>query len=315
MTLPTSSRRLGRTDIQVTPVSIGCAEIGSMPDVFGYSVPRSRALATIRAALSAPVRLLDTASAYGDGASEALIGEVLRELGGLPPDRVVATKVGRNRQTGEFTGAAMLRYVERSASLLGLPTLPLLYLHSPEYLTWASALAKDGPIETLVGVRERGLARHLGVAGGSPEVLERYLQLGIFDVVLCHNRYTLLDRSASSLMDTAVARGIGMVNAAPYGGGFLARGPHADSRYAYAPAGSELLRAALAMERACHSRGISLAAAALQFSVRDPRVDTTVVGMSHPSRVRETDALLSTNIPPDLWQILDELAPVSDGKR
>src|SRR5579884_860013 len=122
-------RPLGSTGLQVTPICIGCAPLGNMPETFAYEVPEERALATIRAVFASPINFLDTAAAYGDGESERRIGVVLRELGGLPPGFVLATKADRNLQTGEFSGPQMRRSVERSLRLLGLERLQLVYLH------------------------------------------------------------------------------------------------------------------------------------------------------------------------------------------
>ena len=126
--------------------------------------------------------------------------------------------------------------------------------------------------------------------------------------MLCHNRFTLVDRSAEPLMEDACRREVAFVNAAPYGGGILAQGPDAQPRYAYEPAGKAILDAVRGMQRACAVQDVPLAAAALQFSVRDPRVASTVVGVSKPSRIEETARLLKQHIPDELWPELDSLA-------
>src|SRR5438034_1030294 len=105
-------RPLGSTGLQVTPICIGSAPLGNMPETFAYEVPEERALATIRAFFAGPLNFLDTAASYGDGESERRIGIVLGELGGLPPGFVLATKADRDMQTGIFTGAQMQRSVE-----------------------------------------------------------------------------------------------------------------------------------------------------------------------------------------------------------
>jgi D-threo-aldose 1-dehydrogenase len=63
-----------------------------------------------------------------------------------------------------------------------------------------------------------------------------------------------------------------------------------------------------AMQRACAAHGVPLAAAALQFSLRDSRVTSTVVGVSEPARIGQIMALMSEPIPDDLWAELDSLA-------
>src|SRR5258708_4157470 len=113
----------------------------------------------------------------------------------------------------------------------------------------------------------------------------RLVETGAFAVVLSHNRYTLLNVAAGPLWDLASRRGVGAVNAAPFGGGILSKGPSANSTYAYRPASADLLARARRLEDLCARHRVPLAAAALQFSMRDPRIASTVVGMSRPGRL------------------------------
>jgi D-threo-aldose 1-dehydrogenase len=138
--------------------------------------------------------------------------------------------------------------------------------------------------------------------------MKEFIATGEFVAVLSHNRFTLVDRSAGPLMDDALERGVAFVNGAPYGGGILAKGPDAQPKYAYRPASEAVRDAVRAMQRACAGHGVSLAAAALQFSLRDPRVTSTVVGVSEPSRIAEITALISEPIPAGLWAELDSLS-------
>src|SRR5579884_2979733 len=164
-TLSLSPRPLGKTGLMVTPLCLGCAELGNMPETFGYDVGEEQALATVRAIFDSPINFLDTAASYGDGESERRIGTVLRELGGLPAGFVLASKADRDLHTGEFSGAQMRRSVERSLRLLGLDQIQLLYLHDPEHITFEEAMAPGGPVEALLQCQREGLIAHLGVAG------------------------------------------------------------------------------------------------------------------------------------------------------
>jgi D-threo-aldose 1-dehydrogenase len=141
--------------------------------------------------------------------------------------------------------------------------------------------------------------------------MRRYLGTGIFEMVLTHNRYTLLDRSAETLFRTAHERGIGVPNAAPYGGGMLAKGPETQSQYAYGRRDAAVATAATAMRAAADRAKVPLTAAALQFSLRAPFIDSTVVGVSSPARVAQTLELASIPIPDELWEELDALVPDS----
>src|SRR6266487_4484601 len=264
---PLALRSLGSTGLQVTPICIGSAPLGSMPETFAYEVPEERALSTIRTFFASPLNFLDTAASYGDGESERRIGIVLREFGGLPSGFVLATKVDRDLQTGVFTGAQMRRSVERSLRLLGLEQLQLVHLHDPEHISFEEAMQPGGPVEVLLRCKEEGLIAHLGVAGGPIDLMIRFVETGLFEAAISHNRFTLLNREAEPLWDGGVRRGGAVLNAAPYGSGILGKGPGAYPRYMYSQASSELLRRARQMEETCKRYGLPLAAAALQFSL------------------------------------------------
>jgi D-threo-aldose 1-dehydrogenase len=286
---------------------MGCAELGNMPEAFAYSVGEEQALATIRAFFDSPLNFIDTAALYGDGESERRIGVVLRERSGLPPGVVLATKADRDLHTGDFSGDQMCRSVERSLRLLGLDRLQLVYLHDAEHTTFEQAMAPGGPVEALQRLKDEGVIAHLGVASGPIDLSMRFVETGAFEVALAHNRYTLLNTAAEPLWELCARKGVAMVNAAPYGSGILARGPGAYPRYAYQDAAGELLARAERLEELCARHGVPLAAAALQFSLRDRRITSTIVGLDRPELVTRTLELAQQPIPDALW---DELATV-----
>lgn len=108
-------------------------------------------------------------------------------------------------------------------------------------------------------------------------------------------------------MDACIDKGVAFLNAAPYGGGLLARGPGATTRYAYAEANDQLLRHAADLEALCTRHGIPMAAAALQFSMRDNRVTSTVLGTSSRARLEQTMTLAEQPISAAFWQAAEEL--------
>lgn len=220
---------------------------------------------------------------------------------------VIATKAARDLQTGEFTCDQMRRSVERSLQLLGVCHWQLCYLHDPEHTGFAAAMAPDGPVAVLRQLHEEGVISHLGIAGGPIAMMTQFVATDLFVAAISHNRYTLLKQEAELFWDIYQQHGVAALNAAPYGSGILAKGPSAYPYYMYGQASEEYLRQTYAMEALCQRYHVPLAAVALQFSLHDPRIVSTIVGMSKLGRLAETLALAQTPIPDGLWQELAKL--------
>lgn len=305
-------RPLGQTGLEVTPLAIGCAPLGSMPETFGYEVSVEQALETLRAVFESPINFLDTAASYSNGESERRIGMALREHGGrVPQGYVLATKADRDLITGDFSGDQIKRSVERSLRLLGLDRLQLVYLHDPEHTTFERVMAHRGPAAVLRRFKDERVIEHVGVAGGPIDLMIRYVMTGAFEAVITHNRYTLLSRIAEPLLQLGQRLGVAVINAAPFGGGILARGPGAFPKYSYKDASPEVLDKAGRMEAICRRADVPFAAAALQFSLRDPRIVSTIVGVSRPDRVRELVTLAAHPISEEVWAELGTIEPLA----
>jgi D-threo-aldose 1-dehydrogenase len=287
----------------VPPISLGCAQLASNPDAFGYAVSESLAHATVRAALESELNWLDTAAKYGHGESERRVGHVLRQMGGLPDGAFLETKIGVT-EDGRYDGQSTRELVERSRQLLGVETFELVFLHDPEQRTFEEIMAPDGPVAVLSGLRDAGVIRHLGLAGGPIDLMMRYVETGLFEAVITHNRYTLLKRPAEPLLDLCAERGLPLLNAAPYGSGILAKGPDHYPRYAYSQADDLTMERTHQLEAICGNYDVPLAAAALQFSLRDPRITGTIVGMTRPERIEQTLEFATVEIPDACWDDL-----------
>lgn len=298
----------GRTGLQVTSICLGCAPLASMPPLFS-PVPQEQAFELLRATFKSPIHFLDTAAGYGEGESERRIGVVLKEMGGLPADYVLATKADRNPDTNDFSGEQTKRSIERSLKLLGLDRIDIVHIHDPEYATttFEEMLAPGGAVDVLQHYKDQGIIKAIGIAGGPIELMTRFVETGSFDALLTHNRYNLIDRSANQLIEAATNRGMAVLNAAVYGGGMLAKGPDNWSKFAYREASPHLIETVRQIESLCRHFDITLGAAALQFSLRDPRITSTVVGMTQVERVRETIALAQLTIPDEFWQQVEKI--------
>jgi aryl-alcohol dehydrogenase-like predicted oxidoreductase len=178
-------------------------------------------LKALRSALDEGVTFIDTADVYGFGHSEDLIAKTIKERG--KGDLIIATKAGNDfyyagDETDDGYGAIQQNYkkeylieaAEKSLKRLGVETLDILQLHSPdlEKLEW------DEPWEALTRLKEQGKIQHAGLSIQSFKeseqayLLERHQDL--LDVIQV--RYNLLERKAEKLLfPEAIKYGVGVI--------------------------------------------------------------------------------------------------------
>jgi D-threo-aldose 1-dehydrogenase len=298
---------LGATGLRVSPVTLGGAPLGSMPQNFGYEVAERDAIDLVHAVLDSDIRTIDTSNGYSEGESERRIGTAIAERGGLPDDVLVITKT--DARGSDYSGERVRRSLEESRQRLGIAPLPVVHLHDPEFHDFESIAGRGGALDALVAARDSGEVGHIGLAGGDVRVMRRYVDLGVFEILLVHNRWTLVDRSAGELIEHALEKGMAVVNAAVLGGGILADRTGAVTSYGYRAASPATLAAIDRMREVCARYDTDLGTAAIRFSTRDPRIATTIVGISKPERIASTVDAATADLPDDLWAELEELMP------
>ncbi|MEV5967476.1 aldo/keto reductase [Kribbella sp. NPDC051952] len=296
-------RPLGSTGLTVSAACAGGSGLGSMPAVFGYDVTRKEAVGLVLRVFDSPLTWIDTSNGYSDGESELRIGLAIKEYGGLPDGFLVATKVDARGK--DYSGARVRASIAESKERLGLDELPLVHLHDPEFHDFESMREA---VDTLMQLRADGEIGHVGLAGGNTTELGRYLDLGGFEVLLVHNRWSLVDHTAGPLIRRAVADGLAVINAAIYGGGILAN-PQGATKYGYRDAPGAVLEAVAAMDKACREYGTDLATAALRHSVDNPDITATVVGITKPARVDALLEAMEVDLPDELLNRLGSLLP------
>ena len=300
-----ATTNIGHTDLVIPSLCFGTSSLGDMPDTYGYSVDVRRAHATVRAIFDGPVQFLDTSRLYGFGRSEQRVGDVIRERGGIPDGFIISTKLDRDIETNRFDGAQARRSLEQSLEALGLDRLQLVHLHDPEHAaSLADVTGPGGAVAELFAMKEEGLVAAVGLAAGNVDVMMPMLREWQFDALITHNRFTLTNRNAAAMMDLANTRGTTILNAAPYCGGVLAKGVEAYPRYVYQEATDTALEPIRQIEAVCAKHQIPPGAAALQFSMRDPRVASTICGVSKPERVQQTMAWAEWPIDEEVWREL-----------
>lgn len=303
--------RFGSTELSVTPLCLGTSAWG--PPRQGESDDdaheRIASLADAFFAGTLATNFLDTSNEYGQSLSEIQVGAAIRRTDGIAPGLVVQTKLDRDTETGNFTAARMWRSLEESQQRLGLERFPILYLHDPENIGFEAAMAPGGPVEALLEMKARGNAQYIGISGGPVDMLQRFVETDLFDALITHNRFTLVDQSADILLDAATQRTMAISNAAPYGGGVLTGEARFRGTYGYRPIMPEVQAAIDSMARTCAKANVSLAAAALQFSLQDPRIHSTIVGISSLAGMNRAVTEASEEISASLWNELKNLRP------
>ncbi len=303
----------GRTGVAVSPLCLGTSSWGP---------PRPRETADDRDARVASMvdpflagelatNLLDTSNMYGDSLSEEHIGRGIARAGGVHGGLVIQTKLDRRLGDDDFSAEQMWRSLEESLERLGLDRIQVMYLHDPEVIGFDAAMRHGGPVDALLAMKARGLVGAIGISGGPVRMLQRFVETDLFDALVTHNRFTLVDRSANALLDAATERRMGITNAAPFGAGVLTGDARFAGTYGYKPITPEVARSVAAMTGLCREAGVPLSAAALQFSMRNPRVHSTIVGVSTRKRFDQAAADASIALPEGLWAALDDVAPTA----
>jgi D-threo-aldose 1-dehydrogenase len=326
---PLERVRLGRTDVRVTRLGFGTAEIGGLY----RPVSDEDAVAMVDHAWARGIRYFDTAPLYGYGNAERRLGLALADR--PRDDFVVSTKVGRllvprdavpagadidrqafdGREDAFYAGAppvrpvfdysadGVRRSVEESLVRLGLERIDILYIHDPDD-HWEQAIG--GAYPALQRLREQGTVGAIGVGIKQWQMLIRFAREGDFDVFMVAGRYTLLDHSAlPELLPLCLEKGISVVIAGVMNTGLLAD-PRPQATFDYTPVTPPLLERALRLEKVCQRHGVPLKAAAIQFPLAHPSVVSVVSGVRSPQHLDDYPAGMTRPIPADLWADLRE---------
>jgi len=309
---PFEKRRVGSSQVEIARLGLGTAPLGGWPE----AVSSQTAIATVQRAWDRGIRFFDTAPFYGAGQAELFLAQALE---GKPrEDFRVSTKTGRLIVHGpdvveffkgtrpfhsvfDFSADGVESSVRDSRARLGLGAPDLMLVHDPD-AHHAEVLQQAYP--KLRAMRDAGEFGALGVGMNYVEPLVRFANEADFDIFLLAGRYTLLEQTAlDELFPLAQERGISIVLGGVFNSGLLIA-PTAGAMYDYAPASSEILAKARAIEAVCRTFDVPLRAAALQFAAAHPAVTSMVIGARTPGEVDDTLANTNLVIPGELWSIL-----------
>lgn len=282
-------RKLGRTGFEVSEIGYGAWGIGGKQWLGGTD---DESLAALKRAIELGVNLIDTALAYGDGHSEQLVGQVVRQIG---HKIYVATKVPpRNRiwparagtPIGEvFPYSYIMQSAEESLRNLGLDTIDLLQLHvwHPEFL------AADDWRRAFEELKRSGKVRSVGISvtEHDPDSVLDAIRTGLIDTVQVI--YNVFDQAPErNLLPLCIEKNIGVLARVPLDEGALSgtmtertKFPDGDFREYYfrGDRKKEVVKHVDALKRGLGPDAGQLPEIALRFCLAHPAVSSVIPGM------------------------------------
>jgi len=292
-------RKLGRSDLHLTPVGLGTWAMGGGDWKFGWGPQDdAQSIRTIHEALDLGVNWLDTAPVYGLGHCEDIVGRALKELKGRRP--ILSTKCERcwdeERQIiPRLKRASIRREIEDSLRRLGVDAIDMYQIHWPQ---------PDEDIEegwsAIAELVKEGKVRWAGVSNFNVAQLKRIQP--IHPVAFLQPPYSLLNRGIESeLIPYCEAHDIGLIPYSPMQKGLLSGKvtqawvdalPTNDHRRADPQFNEPLLSRNIALNaglRVIATRlGTTPAELAIAWVLRQPRVTSAIVGARKPGQLSET---------------------------
>jgi len=302
-------RRLGRSELQVSEVSLGSWL------TFGGGVPRAQAEACVRRAFEVGINFIDTANVYAGGAAESFLGEVLAQR---PRESyVLATKVFFPMPSGDrgLSAAQIVKQLDASLERLRTSYVDLYQCHRYDPQT-----PLEETMAALTAAVRQGKTRYLGFSEWTADQIRAALALPGERFVSSQPQYSMLAREPEAEVFPLCAReGIGQIVWSPLAQGVLT-GKYAPGQPA--PAGSRATSAAMggfiqrrldtatlaAVQRLrpiAADLGLSLAQLALAWVLRRPEVASAIIGATRPEQVEENARASGVALEPWVLQRID----------
>jgi aryl-alcohol dehydrogenase-like predicted oxidoreductase len=226
----TMQRRLGKTDIEVTPVGLGCWQFSAgqgLAGKFWEAIPQSVVDQVVEASLAGGINWFDTAEMYGNGASERALAAALKHAGKTNGEVVVATKWSPILRTAESIRST----IQQRLTCLAPFAIDLHQVHNP--LGLSSVESEMSAMADLVADKK---IRAAGVSNFNVARMRRaHAALANYGLALASNqvKYSLLDRRMESNGTLAVAKelGVTIIAYSPLEQGLLTGKYHRNPKY------------------------------------------------------------------------------------
>lgn len=297
-------KKLGRTDLEVTKLSLGCLYMSNMGGEF------EQAREGTFYALDQGVNFVDTAPSYGN--SEEVLGKILREYKGEKP--LIASKIGLPPPFNPKSIDDIIASVEKSIERIGGDCIDLLFIHEPERRGqmewWDNEITYQGPVlKALDILKQRGMVKWTGVGGTTAYEMARVIDTGVFDVVQTSFNYSLLWREAeNSIFPVAKKHNMGLICSTPLQQGSLAV-RHDDLIENGAPWISKPRKEQFkALYKLLDETGMSIVEMAMRFMFSNSDIDCVLVGAKSSKEFAENWSYAEKGaLPENILKRLDEI--------
>jgi aryl-alcohol dehydrogenase-like predicted oxidoreductase len=298
---------LGRTGMKISHLSFGASSLGS---VF-RETNEKESFEAVEAAIEGGINFIDVSPYYGHYKAETVLGKALRNI---PREKYfLSTKVGRYGKDGvntwDYSARRVTDSVYKSMERLGVEYIDLINVHDIEFqagLPGGLQKVVDETLPALVELREKGVVGHVGITDLQLENLKwvvEHCKEGTVESILNFCHYTLNDDALADYLDFFEQRGIGIVNASPLSMGLLSqRGVPA-----WHPAPKALVEACQKAAEYCKAKGYLIEKLAVQYSVSNPRIASTLFSSANPDNVRRN--ILWANEEPN-WDLVKEVKDI-----
>jgi L-galactose dehydrogenase len=269
-------RRLGQTGLEISALSFGASSLGSE----FREIDEAEGIRTVHLALDMGINFIDVAPYYGRTRAETVLGKALQ---GIPRDSyLLETKVGRyDRDQFDFTAERVKASVEESLTRLGVDYLDIVHCHDIEFGDLDQIV--DETLPALRQLQEQGKTQFVGVTGLPLQIFRYVLERADLDATLSYCHYALNDTSLAGLIPYLKERDVGIINASPLSMRLLTdRGPPE-----WHPAPGQVKQACARAAMFCRERGVDIAQLAIQFSLSNPDIATTLVSTADPANIEK----------------------------
>lgn len=292
-------RKIGRTGMKVSALSFGASSLGS---VF-RETKESEAVAAVHTAVEGGMNFIDVSPYYGHYKAETVLGKALREI--QRDKYYLSTKVGRYGQDGvntwDYSARRATESVYESMERLGVDHIDLINVHDIEFADLHQVV--DETLPALVALRDKGVVGHVGITDLQLENLQwviDHVAPGTVESILNFCHFTLNDDKLLDYLDYFEQRSIGVINASPLSMGLLSR----RGVPAWHPAPKSLVDACRRAVEYCDAKGYPIEKLAMQYSVSEPRIATTLFSSANSENVAKNIAFVSEQ--PD-WELIGEV--------